>query len=203
MGEYLITIRLIQEVMILDQDQKYYSTEKNIKIHKIQESLSASFTVRDLKYVCSSNLPIFQSQTCQYWLFQAFSFFNTNTSWSKTRRRDLNLEQRLPVFQTARCFDTPCIFALSTFVNSDSNCPGRKSVQQLCLSLLSTHPAFSYKKFCRLRGLCCLGRIFCKWMFVNIWVNPFKHRCLFHWLCINFSPEQKHTYMLLQRHNPD
>ena len=147
MGEYLITIRLIQEVMILDQDQKYYSTEKNIKIHTIQESLSASFTVRDLKYVCSSNLHIFQSQTCQYWLFRAFSFFNTNTSWSKTRRRDLNLEQRLPVFQTARCFDTPCIFALSTFVNSDSNCPGRKSVQQLCLSLLSTHPAFSYKMF--------------------------------------------------------
>ena len=135
-----------------------------------------------------------------------FLFFNTNTSWSKTRRRDLNLEQRLPVFQTARCFDTPCIFALSTFVNSDSNCPGRKSVQQLCLSLLSTHPAFSYKKFCRLRGLCCLGRIFCKWMFVNIWVNPFKHRCLFHWLCIKatISPLSGNlAYTLLQRHTPD
>ena len=130
-----------------------------------------------------------------------FLFFITNTSWSKTRRRDLNLEQRLPVFQTARCFDTPCIFALSTFVNSDSNCPGRKSVQQLCLSLLSTHPAFSYKKFCRLRGLCCLGRIFCKWMFVNIWVNPFKHCCLFHWLCIKatISPLSGNlVYMLLQ-----
>ena len=100
----------------------------------------------------------------------------------------------------------PCIFALSTFVNSDSNCPGRKSVQQLCLSLLSTHPAFSYKKFCRLRGLCCLGRIFCKWMFVNIWVNPFKHRCLFHWLCIKatISPLSGNLeYMLLQRHTPD
>ena len=150
--------------MILDQDQKYYSIDKNLKIRTIQDSLSASFTVRDLKHVRSSNCTYFSPTHVSIDFFWHFLFFNSNmlsicekSSWSKTRRRDLNLEQRLPVFQTARCFDTPCIFALSTFVNSDSNCPGRKSVQQLCLSLLSTHPNILLLDVLHLRGLCCLG----------------------------------------------